>query len=77
MGARAEKTQFFGLFLKNCLRRRKFGQIRVFIVVQESSENQFDRPKKKADKKDQQKRSTRKGRQTKFFGFKCLTALFI
>ena len=38
-------TPFLGFFSKICLRRRKFGQIRVFIVVWESSENQFGRPK--------------------------------
>ena len=57
---RAEKTQFFGqnfqkvskiffwpLFSKFRTRRRKFGEHRVFIVICESSEDQFDRPKKK------------------------------
>ena len=29
------------------LRRRKFGQNSVFLVLKESSENQFGRPKKK------------------------------
>ena len=33
-------------FLKNCLRRRKFGETRFFIVIWGSSENQFGRPKK-------------------------------
>ena len=40
------KNAFFGLFSKICLRGRKIGQIRVFIVVGGSSENQFGRPKK-------------------------------
>ena len=45
------KNAFFGLFSKICLRRRKLGQIWVFIVVSVSSQNQFGRPKKN----DQQK----------------------
>ena len=60
-GARAEKTQFFGLnfpksaffwlvFLKFCLRRRKFGHNRNKTVPRESSKNQFGRSKKKVDK---------------------------
>ena len=44
------KTPFFWpFFSKICLRRRKFGQIWVFIVVSESSQNQFGRFKKKVD----------------------------
>ena len=44
------KNAFFGLFSNICLRRRKFGQIMVLIVVWESSENQFGRPKKRSKK---------------------------
>ena len=33
------KTPLFGLFFKSCLRRRKFYQTRVFILVWEGSEN--------------------------------------
>ena len=44
------KNGFFDLFFqKNCLRRRKFGQNRVFLLLWESSENQSVRPKKKVD----------------------------
>ena len=47
-GARTEEMRFFGLnFPKSAL---KFGQIRVFLVVWESSEIQFARPEKKVDK---------------------------
>ena len=60
-GARAEKTGFFGqnfpkkpknvyflpVFSKFCLRRRKSGRNSVFLVLWQSSENQFGRPKKK------------------------------
>ena len=61
-GTRAEKRDFsvdifqkvpknaFLAFFKICLRRRTFYQIKVFIVVWESSEKQFGRPKKKVDK---------------------------
>ena len=63
--ARAEKTRFFGQnfpksakkttfwpvsFLKLCLRRKKNGQTREFLVLWESSKNKFGRPKKKVDK---------------------------
>ena len=55
-----EKTQFFGqnypkclkrllwpvFFSKFCLRRIKLGQNRVFLMLWESSENQFGQPKK-------------------------------
>ena len=44
------KNRFFGLFYKIWLRRRKFCQIGVLIVIWESSENQFGRSKKKVDK---------------------------
>ena len=37
-------------FLKICLRLKKFGRSRVFVVLSESSENQFGRPKKKISK---------------------------
>ena len=44
---KVHKNPFFGLFFKkNYLRRRKIDQSRVFIVIWESSENQFGRPKK-------------------------------
>ena len=43
----AKKTLFSACVLKTYLRRRKFGQYRVFIVVWETSENQFGRPKKR------------------------------
>ena len=59
-GARAEKTRFFikifekvpknaffGLFSKICLRRTNFSQNRVFLLLWESSENQFCRLIKK------------------------------
>ena len=61
-GARAEKKRYFLVkifkivqkktllwtFLsKFCLRRRNFGQNRVFLLVWEISENQFDRAEKK------------------------------
>ena len=50
--SKVTKNAFFGLFSEIFLRRRKLGLIRVFIVVWESSENQFGRPKKtKVDKK--------------------------
>ena len=42
------KNAFFGLFSNMCLRRRIFGQITIFTMVkEESSENQYSRPKKK------------------------------
>ena len=46
------KNAVFELFLfsKIWLRRKKFGQIRVFKLAGESSENQFGRPKNKVDK---------------------------
>ena len=44
------KNAFFGLFLSKWLRRRKFIQNRVLILICESSENQFGRPKKRVDK---------------------------
>ena len=46
----AEKRLFWPVFFssKICLRRRKFGQNRVFTVICESSENQFGRPKKRS-----------------------------
>ena len=37
-------------FSKFCLRRRNFGQNRDFLVLWESSENQFGRPKKRSIK---------------------------
>ena len=47
-GVLAEKMRlfFFPVFSKLCLRHRKFGHNRVFLVLWESSENQFGRPKK-------------------------------
>ena len=47
---KCRKPSIFGLFSKICLRPGKIGQIRVFIVVGESSENQFGWPKKNVDK---------------------------
>ena len=41
---------FFCLFSNICLRRRKFNQNEVFIVIWESSKNHLVRPKKKFDK---------------------------
>ena len=51
-GARAKKTPVFRpvFFSKFCLRRRNFGQNRVFVMLWESSENQFGRPKKMSTK---------------------------
>ena len=57
MGERAPKKRDFPesalirlfwpvFFSKTCLRRIKFGQNGAFIVIWESSENQFGRPKK-------------------------------
>ena len=37
-------------FFKICPRRRIFGQNRDFLMLCESSENQFARPKRKVDK---------------------------
>ena len=37
----AQKLLFLPVFSKTCLRRRKGGQVRAFIVVWENSENQF------------------------------------
>ena len=43
------KNFLFGLvFSKLCLRRRKIGQNRVFLLLWKSLENQFDRSKKKS-----------------------------
>ena len=39
------KTAFLTCFLKDFLRRRKFGQNSIFLVLYESFENQFGRPK--------------------------------
>ena len=41
---------FRPIFLKTCLRQRKFCQNVVFIVIRESSENQFGLPKKNVGK---------------------------
>ena len=42
------KMPFLAVFFKiNCLRRRNFGQNQVFVVLWESSENQFGGLKKK------------------------------
>ena len=65
-GARDEKTQSFGqsfpskkslkkrfldrFFSIICLPCRKFGQNRVFLVIWESSDNQFGRPNKRSTK---------------------------
>ena len=49
-GERAPKKNDFlvKIFQKKAtVRRKKFGQNRVFIVISESSENQFGRPMKK------------------------------
>ena len=44
------KNAFLACFSKTCLRRKKFDQNGVFIVVWESSENLFCRPKNKVNK---------------------------
>ena len=44
------KTVFLNCFSKFCLRRRKFDQNIVFLMLEESSESQFGRPKKKVVK---------------------------
>ena len=51
-GKRAEKQNILVavFFSKDFLRRRKFGQNWVFIVICENSENQFGRPKKSSIK---------------------------
>ena len=40
------RTPFWPAFSKFCLRRRNFGQNRVFVLLWKSSQNQFGRPKK-------------------------------
>ena len=44
------KNSFFGLFFKNLPAEQKIWSNGVFIVIWESSENQFGRPKKMVDK---------------------------
>ena len=43
---RGRKRMFWNVFSKICLRCRKFGRNRVFLVLWESSENQFSRHRK-------------------------------
>ena len=47
---KAHKNAFLACFLKKWLRRKKIIQSKVFIVIWESSENQFGRPKKSREK---------------------------